>query len=109
MAATAERRPDARGYFGRFGGQFAPETLMPAINELTAAYEDLGMQMSVHSTLGSYLQRLQVRRVLDGQRLLGAYPLRDLRRDAVLGSDRQGQDRGGDGRDRGSRRAQGVR
>ncbi|MCO5226843.1 MAG: hypothetical protein M9934_01005 [Thermomicrobiales bacterium] len=26
-------RPDAHGYFGRFGGVFAPETLMPAINE----------------------------------------------------------------------------
>lgn len=38
--ATAQR-PDARGYFGRFGGQFAPETLMPAINELTAAYEEV--------------------------------------------------------------------
>ncbi len=33
-------RPDAHGYFGRFGGVFAPETLMPAINELTIAYEE---------------------------------------------------------------------
>jgi tryptophan synthase beta chain len=40
QSATATARPDARGYFGRFGGQFAPETLMPAINELTAAYEE---------------------------------------------------------------------
>ncbi|GAB4574539.1 MAG: tryptophan synthase subunit beta [Anaerolineae bacterium] len=30
--------PDARGYFGEFGGRFVPETLMPALEELTAAY-----------------------------------------------------------------------
>src|SRR5699024_1211870 len=36
---TTTQLPDAKGYYGRFGGQFAPETLMPAINELTAAYE----------------------------------------------------------------------
>ena len=37
---NTDARPDSSGYFGRFGGQFAPETLMPAINELTAAYEE---------------------------------------------------------------------
>jgi tryptophan synthase beta chain len=31
--------PDERGNFGRFGGTFAPETLMPAIQELVAAYD----------------------------------------------------------------------
>jgi tryptophan synthase beta chain len=31
--------PDSNGYFGLFGGRFVPETLMPALNELTAAYE----------------------------------------------------------------------
>ncbi|GAW90989.1 tryptophan synthase subunit beta [Calderihabitans maritimus] len=30
--------PDEKGYFGRFGGRFLPETLMPAVEELTAAY-----------------------------------------------------------------------
>jgi tryptophan synthase beta chain len=30
--------PDERGYFGRFGGRFVPETLMPALEELTEAY-----------------------------------------------------------------------
>ena len=29
-----------RGYFGRFGGQFVPETLMPALHELERAYDD---------------------------------------------------------------------
>ncbi len=32
--------PDGRGRFGRFGGQFAPETLMPALMELDAAYAE---------------------------------------------------------------------
>lgn len=32
--------PDRRGHFGRFGGQFAPETLMPALMELEAAYAE---------------------------------------------------------------------
>lgn len=30
--------PDARGYWGRFGGRYVPETLMPALNELEQAY-----------------------------------------------------------------------
>src|SRR5258708_3843758 len=30
--------PDARGYYGKFGGRFVPETLVPALDELTAAY-----------------------------------------------------------------------
>ncbi len=30
--------PDARGRFGRFGGKFVPEILMPALAELDAAY-----------------------------------------------------------------------
>ncbi len=39
-AEASAQLPDAHGRFGRFGGQFAPETLMPAITELTQAYED---------------------------------------------------------------------
>jgi tryptophan synthase beta chain len=30
--------PDERGYFGEYGGRFVPETLMPALDELTEAY-----------------------------------------------------------------------
>jgi len=30
--------PDESGYFGEFGGRFVPETLMPALEALTAAY-----------------------------------------------------------------------
>ncbi|ODS53265.1 MAG: tryptophan synthase subunit beta [Acidobacteria bacterium SCN 69-37] len=32
------RDPDARGYFGEFGGRFVPETLVAPIEELTTAY-----------------------------------------------------------------------
>ncbi len=37
---AAATLPDAQGRFGRFGGTFAPETLMPAIAELIDAYEE---------------------------------------------------------------------
>ncbi|MBE3577470.1 MAG: tryptophan synthase subunit beta [Limnochordales bacterium] len=32
--------PDQRGHFGEFGGRFVPETLMPALEELSWAYEE---------------------------------------------------------------------
>jgi tryptophan synthase beta chain len=32
--------PNARGYFGEFGGRFVPETLVPALDELETAYQD---------------------------------------------------------------------
>lgn len=32
--------PDERGYFGEFGGRFVPETLIPALDELTDAYHE---------------------------------------------------------------------
>ncbi|HID33738.1 MAG TPA: tryptophan synthase subunit beta, partial [Anaerolineae bacterium] len=32
--------PDARGRFGPYGGQFVPETLMPALAELERAYAE---------------------------------------------------------------------
>ena len=31
--------PDSRGYFGEYGGRFVPETLVPVLDELTAAYQ----------------------------------------------------------------------
>jgi tryptophan synthase beta chain len=36
---TIKKLPDKRGYFGDYGGRFAPETLMPALAELEAEYE----------------------------------------------------------------------
>jgi tryptophan synthase beta chain len=35
--------PDERGYFGEFGGRFVPETLVPALDELTRAYDQIKM------------------------------------------------------------------
>jgi tryptophan synthase beta chain len=32
--------PDARGYYGDFGGRFVPETLIPALDELVIAYKE---------------------------------------------------------------------
>ena len=36
--ANGAEVPDARGYYGEFGGRFVPETLMPALAELEQAY-----------------------------------------------------------------------
>ncbi len=36
---TINKFPDKKGYFGSYGGRFAPETLMPALLELEAEYE----------------------------------------------------------------------
>ncbi len=33
--------PDQRGYFGEYGGRFVPETLIPALDELSQAYHRL--------------------------------------------------------------------
>jgi tryptophan synthase beta chain len=37
-AMFGRRDPDARGYFGQYGGRFVPETLVAPIEELTAGY-----------------------------------------------------------------------
>ena len=36
--AAGAALPDATGHFGRYGGRLAPEALMSALEELTAAY-----------------------------------------------------------------------
>jgi tryptophan synthase beta chain len=33
--------PDERGKFGPYGGQFVPETLMPALDELIHVYDEV--------------------------------------------------------------------
>jgi len=38
---TIKSLPDKKGYFGNYGGRFAPETLMPALDELEKAYHAL--------------------------------------------------------------------
>ncbi|MFP4379476.1 MAG: tryptophan synthase subunit beta [Candidatus Sumerlaeia bacterium] len=34
-------RPDTKGHFGKFGGKYVPETLMPILYELEAAYHEI--------------------------------------------------------------------
>ncbi len=49
-------RPDERGRFGEFGGRFAPETLMPALLELEAAFEAAWSDPSFHAELRHLLR-----------------------------------------------------
>ena len=55
------RDPDARGYFGAFGGRFIPETLVQPVEELTAAYfaarTDAGFLAELHQLLSRYVGR----------------------------------------------------
>jgi tryptophan synthase beta chain len=48
--------PDARGYFGPFGGRYVPETLMPALEELTAAYEEARRDEAFQREFDYYLR-----------------------------------------------------
>lgn len=43
--------PDVRGYFGEYGGRFVPETLIPALDELTAAYHEAMADPEFQATL----------------------------------------------------------
>src|SRR3989441_13144127 len=43
-----------RGYFGQFGGQYVPETLMPALHELEAAYDEAKEDPAFQEELESY-------------------------------------------------------
>ncbi|GAA0774491.1 tryptophan synthase subunit beta [Brevundimonas olei] len=53
--------PDAEGRFGPYGGRFVPETLMPLIHELDAAYKaakaDPGFQAELDGYLEHYVGR----------------------------------------------------
>ncbi len=48
--------PDARGYFGEFGGRYVPETLIPALDELITAYREAMADSAFHAEL-AHLQR----------------------------------------------------
>ncbi|MFN3583512.1 tryptophan synthase subunit beta [Phenylobacterium sp.] len=47
--------PDAHGRFGDYGGQYVPETLMPLVHELTAAYEAAKADPAFQGELSGYL------------------------------------------------------
>lgn len=48
--------PDSRGYWGKFGGQFVPETLISAINELEEEYRLIKQDQTFQYTLKCYLR-----------------------------------------------------
>jgi tryptophan synthase beta chain len=59
--AFGTRDPDARGYYGTYGGRFVPETLVAPVEELTAAYfrarEDEGFRQELGALLKNYVGR----------------------------------------------------
>jgi tryptophan synthase beta chain len=58
---TSRRDPDARGYFGEFGGRYVPETLVEPIEELERAYfaarDDESFQAELNRLLKHYVGR----------------------------------------------------
>jgi len=54
-------RPDGRGRFGPYGGRYAPEILIPALDELTAAWlelrEDPGFRRELDDLLRDFVGR----------------------------------------------------
>jgi tryptophan synthase beta chain len=45
--------PDNKGYFGTYGGRFVPETLIPALDELTKVYDEVKADTSFWAEFGS--------------------------------------------------------
>jgi tryptophan synthase beta chain len=68
------RDPDARGYFGSYGGRFVPETLVAPIEELTAGYysarEDAAFSDELDRLLATYVGRPTP--LYETRRLVGA-------------------------------------
>jgi tryptophan synthase beta chain len=59
--STVMGEPDPTGRFGEFGGRFVPETLIPACQELEAAFrtawDDTGFRDELHTILRDYAGR----------------------------------------------------
>ena len=53
MITEDKQLPDSHGYFEQFGGRFAPETLIPALDELQAAYTEAKNDQSFWSEFNS--------------------------------------------------------
>lgn len=58
---STNKLPNKRGYFGSFGGRFIPETLIPAFQELEAAYDrakaDPAFWQEFHALAKDYIGR----------------------------------------------------
>jgi tryptophan synthase beta chain len=48
--------PDAHGRFGDYGGRYVPETLMPLVHELDAAYRAAKADQAFQAELGGFLK-----------------------------------------------------
>ncbi len=48
--------PDSNGHFGKYGGRFVPETLMPILLELDEFYESIRFDREFWSEVDSYLK-----------------------------------------------------
>lgn len=61
ITTTTYSEPNQKGYFGAYGGKFVPETLIPALNHLEAAYkeasEDPEFQKEYLNLLHEYVGR----------------------------------------------------
>jgi tryptophan synthase beta chain len=55
-AAETRATPDARGRFGRFGGRYVPEVLIPALDELAAAWDELRDEPAFRGELDALLR-----------------------------------------------------
>jgi len=56
MTASLMGPPDDTGRFGEFGGRFVPESLVPACEELEAAFADAWVDAAFHNELDAVLQ-----------------------------------------------------
>ena len=60
-AAPLKSQPDAAGRFGRYGGRYVPETLIPALDEVTALYlasrKDAAFQKRFRELLNTFVGR----------------------------------------------------
>lgn len=61
MSNEQTQTPDALGHFGRFGGRYVPEILIPALDELAAAYarykDDKDFLIELDYYMGDYVGR----------------------------------------------------
>jgi tryptophan synthase beta chain len=73
--AQTRRDPDARGYFGEFGGRYVPETLVEPVEELERAYLRVRDEPEFTSELARLLQHYVGRPtpLYEARRLAGAF------------------------------------
>ena len=59
--SAAQTMPDARGRFGKFGGRYVPETLIPVLDDVTRIYNeaknDPVFQAELHRLLVEFVGR----------------------------------------------------